>query len=123
MGQTATISRNNTRIDNRDGYRVVTLHSTPIVKVASDETVTLDSGGWRTVTTKTRINQVSNEWGLGFTVYQKDYAWYVALGGRAYPFHDGITFNPWDIPDSFWVWRTWPHRAWLKLHGVNCHGR
>ena len=101
MGQQARISKNNTKVEQLGEYRVVTLHGTPVVKVHSSGTVTLTSGGWRTATTKARINQVANEWGLGFRVHQDNYRWHVSLidqqTGRLHKprgFLDGMTFNP-----------------------------
>ncbi|MGL5934100.1 MAG: hypothetical protein ACRCZI_00605 [Cetobacterium sp.] len=72
MAQTTKISKNNTAIvKHADGSRAVVLHSTEIVRVYSDGAIKLDNGGWVTVTTATRMNQVANEWGLGFAVGRK----------------------------------------------------
>lgn len=50
---------NNTRLHRRaDGY-AIRLHATDVVTIHDDGTYTLDSGGWRTVTTKARINAYS----------------------------------------------------------------
>jgi len=94
MAQTTRISRNNTKIKSVEGGRVVTLHHTDIVKVNDDGTVVLNSGGWQTSTTKTRINQVAAEWGLGFCVYQQNYVWYVGTGGKSQRFEDGMIIFP-----------------------------
>jgi len=94
MAQTSRISRNNTEIKSVEGGRVVTLHYTDIVKVNDDGTVVLNSGGWKTSTTKTRINQVATEWDLGFSVYQQNYVWYVDIGGKPRRFLDGMVFIP-----------------------------
>ena len=37
----------------------------------------LDTCGWKSATTKTRMNQAANQFGLPYRVYQKDYVWYV----------------------------------------------
>lgn len=53
------------------GYIGVRLHNTHIVRFYQDGRVTLHTGGYRTVTTKERINQfISGE------VLGKDYAWF-----------------------------------------------
>ena len=84
----------------------VTYASTVVVR-ASGDTVTLDSGGWRTVTTKRKMNQASNQFALRFGVHQRKGQWYVDIkspkyGGDALapygqglniPFEDGMTFN------------------------------
>ncbi len=67
------------RID--DNTLAVRLHRTDVVKLHSDGTYTLDSGGWRTVTTKARINEYSPA-----RLYQSNNIWYV--GDAVY--HDGI---------------------------------
>lgn len=72
---------------------VVTYHDTDVV-IASGSDLTgydviLNTGGWKTATTKTRMNQFSNEYGLPFNVYQRDYTWYIAVPGKA----DDIVFD------------------------------
>lgn len=59
----------------------VRLHDTIVVRIHSDGTYTLNSGGWRTVTTKARINEF-----CPVKVGQKKYEWFV--GNE--PFYDGI---------------------------------
>ena len=44
---------------NVDGSFAVRLHNTDIVTIHADDTYTLNSGGWRTVTTKARMNEFS----------------------------------------------------------------
>lgn len=59
----------------------VRLHNTVVVEIHSDGTYTLYSGGWRTVTTKARINEF-----CPVKVSQKNYDWFV--GDE--PFREGI---------------------------------
>lgn len=67
---------------------VCTYHRTAVVQW-NDERIILDSGGFETVTTKRRMNEVSEHYGLGFTVYQSDFTWYVRLSdGTTVPFTD-----------------------------------
>lgn len=55
--------------------------------------VTLNTGGWKSNTTKTRMNQFSNHFCGGvFKVYQKDYSWFVSIHGKTLPF-DGNTID------------------------------
>jgi hypothetical protein len=61
----------------------VRLHNTIVVKIHKDGTYTLNSGGWRTVTTKDRINSY-----CPVRVSQNKYDWYV--GDENVPFYDGI---------------------------------
>ena len=48
---------NNTRIEQRGEDYAVRLHETDVVTFHMDGSVTLDSGGWLTVTTKARMNE------------------------------------------------------------------
>lgn len=66
-----------------DDTIAIRLHDTDIVIVHPDDTFMLDSGGWRTYTTKDRINKFSPA-----RVYQERNHWYVWPGPT--PFFDGI---------------------------------
>src|ERR1700742_4196207 len=57
--------------------------------------VKLDSGGYRTATTKLRMNQFSNEYCNGaFSVYQKGFDWFVRIRDQmGLPFSDGMEFE------------------------------
>ena len=90
MAQQNRVGSVHTTVRNRDGVLSVVYHSTEVVK-ADAESITLDSGGWRTATTKTRINQAANEHGLGFSIFQKAGAWFVNHQGHVLSFRDGMT--------------------------------
>jgi hypothetical protein len=104
------------RMDRLSNYRTtwecdgergsVTYVSTRIVSW-DGQTVTLNSGGWQTVTTKRKMVQAATQFGLGYTVYQRNHEWFVCRLGRSpegyasaaaehgaidLPFHDGMTF-------------------------------
>lgn len=66
---------------NEHGQTVVKYHSTTVVAFDS-VTIKLETGGWCSATTKTRMNQASNQFGLGYYVYQKDFTWFVRYKGR-----------------------------------------
>lgn len=88
IGKTATT----TARDNA-GITRVTYHNTIVVSFGNGR-VTLDSGGWRTATTKTRMNQAARQFGLGFTVVQVKGDWYVnTQDGQCLNFQDGMQFN------------------------------
>lgn len=92
MGQTQKISMNNTSIWYGVGFTSVTLHNTEIVRFSSLK-IFLDSGGYQTHTTKTRMNQVSNQERLGYRVFQKDFEWFVDFRGETIPFKDGMVLE------------------------------
>ena len=98
MAQQSKISSNNTRVFYNKEYDrcEVFLHATRILSI-DDGVVTLNSGGWQSVTTKTRMNQCAKEWELGFGVFQTKGKWYVKKPGFEYdeavPFSDGMQFH------------------------------
>ena len=71
------------------GEKVIRYHTTDVVRF-NDEEITLNSGGWQTVTTKVRMNQASNQFGLGFGVYQNKFNWFVDFQGATLDFKDGM---------------------------------
>ena len=71
-----------------DGSIGIMLHSTYVVKIHPDNTYTLQTGGWQTVTTKDRINQYSP-----VRVYQRKHEWFVKINGRELPFMEGMVVS------------------------------
>lgn len=71
-----------TKILKDDSATAVVYHGTYVV-VFTDKQVSLNSGGWRTVTTKARMNLASDEFNLGFSVYQRKGKWFVDIGDGA----------------------------------------
>ena len=80
MAQMQKIGKVHTTVKTRDGVTTVTYHETDVVEF-TDDMVWLNTGGWDTVTTKTRMNQASNQFDLGYQVYQEKGKWYVSLPG------------------------------------------
>lgn len=91
MPQTQKLSRNNTtrHFNNELQRNEIILYSTLIVAY-NDEMIKLDSGGWKKPLTKTRMNQASNQLGLGYLVYQKKGSWFVHYRTQDFPFFDGM---------------------------------
>ena len=81
-----------TTVSYSQDYTRVVFWTTEIVRFNSQEIV-LNTGGWHTATTKRRMNQVSDSFGLGFHVYQEDFIWYVSVNGEVIPFEDGMTIE------------------------------
>jgi hypothetical protein len=85
---------NNTRlygIEDCDGNTAVAvkLHKTYVVIHHQDGSFTLNSGGWRTVTTKERMNAWSEA-----NVWQDKGEWFVRWMGKEYPYQDRMRFYP-----------------------------
>ena len=72
---------------------LITYHNTIVVKVVNDRFVILNTGGWFTDTTKRRMNQASNQYKLGYSVYQCNYVWYVRCGDDIQEYYDGIVID------------------------------
>ena len=53
----------------------------------------LFDGGWQSVTTKSRLNALLDEFAYGFGVFQKNWQWFVSnrLNGSVIPFQSGMT--------------------------------
>ncbi len=65
----------------------VTYHGTAVVQWNPIERlVTLDTGGYFTATTKTRMNQASNQFKIGYQVFAKDGKWYAKYRRSIIPF-------------------------------------
>lgn len=84
------IANNTLQVEYLDGRKSIRLHTTDIV-TEKDGVITLNSGGWKTVTTKDRINSYSWENGLRKWPYisQKNHQWFIGDG----IFYDGIQFK------------------------------
>lgn len=78
VGRTATKIKTGT-----DGVTRITYHSTDVVSFDRNEII-LNTGGYRTVTTKNRMNQASRQFNLGYSVFQRNHEWYVAYKGLTY---------------------------------------
>ena len=54
----------------------------------------LFDGGWQSVTTKSRLNALCYEFATGFSVFQKNWDWFVSdFQKTVVDFTDGITVN------------------------------
>jgi hypothetical protein len=80
--------QNNTYLETREHAIAIRLHATDVVTLHEDGTYTLDSGGWKSVTTKDRINAYTS-----VNLWQEKHVWYV--GGREdrYLFVDGMRLD------------------------------
>ena len=65
---------NNTRIVKTEKGFGLKLHDTIIVEYFPDGSFKLNSGGWQTVTTKSRINEFTPSW---IKLNQENKIWYV----------------------------------------------
>jgi len=92
MGQMKQVGNHKTIISNDEEFINVVYHSTAVVKF-NEKSIILNSGGYHTNTTKTRMNQTSNQFNLGYKVYQKNFSWFVDFKGKTIDYHDNIKLS------------------------------
>ena len=97
-GKPKVITRNTFQY-TQNGARIVRLHHTDIVTFLPNDKIVLNSGGWKTMTTKDRMNAALKE----YHVFSKRGVWYVRPGklwsehgGVEVPYYDGMI-----LPDAF----------------------
>jgi len=81
--------KGNTKIRQSGAVTQVQYHDTVIVEF-DESAITLRRDGWTTVTTKSRMNHASEEFNLGYYVYQRNGEWFVKYNGEDIPFTDGM---------------------------------
>ena len=86
-------SGNTTVVQNRDDMEVF-LHGNHIAtlcKISMD--LRLFDGGWQSVTTKSRLNALCDEFAVGHGVFQKNWQWFISdrLSGINIPFISGTS--------------------------------
>jgi hypothetical protein len=85
--------QDNTAVVEADGLSIVLLYGNKIAEVG-DTFIRIFDGGWRTNTTKSRINAIFNGCGLPSDgVFQKGGQWFVKSQGSTIPFSDGLTLR------------------------------
>lgn len=87
MPKLNAIGSHKTKVICDNGKTEVIYHQTAVVTITANKII-LNTGGWKTNTTKVRMNQASRVFNLGYTVYQKDFEWYVMRGGRTINFYN-----------------------------------
>lgn len=76
MAQQSRLGKTATYVRTENGTTFVRYHATDVVAF-NGKRIVLNSGGWRTQTTKTRMNQASAQFELGYHVRQENGEWYV----------------------------------------------
>jgi hypothetical protein len=91
MAQTSKVSGVATSVYTDDNSALcVRYHQTVVWQKTAEGSIILRTGGWRTATTKARMNQAFNQFGPACSVYQKKGAWFVRSRetGTDVPFDD-----------------------------------
>ena len=92
MARMTRLGKLATTITHSGDETIVSFHSTQVVKFTS-KTITLNSGGWLTATTKVRMNQASYEFNLDYMVFAEKGIWRVSYDGKIIPFKDGMVIT------------------------------
>tara|TARA_B100001057_G_scaffold402822_1_gene414886 strand:- start:303 stop:614 length:312 start_codon:yes stop_codon:yes gene_type:complete len=74
-------------VDHNDKARVY-LHGNLIAEVCNDFVAIFD-GGWQSVTTKSRLNALLDEFRPHVGVCQRNFNWFIMVRGQAFPFISG----------------------------------
>lgn len=82
-----TVARINHGVFNTPNV-IVRFHATDIVSFLGNGAIRLNSGGYRTVTTKQRMNALLRH--RGISISQKDFAWFVTDESGTREFEDGM---------------------------------
>jgi len=86
----------NTTVITEDNISTVMLHGNHIATYYHDKKeLSLFDGGWQSNTTKSRLNALCYEFATGFSVFQKNFNWFVGdfKNKTVKDFTDGITVN------------------------------
>ena len=82
---------NNTTVTHHDGVAHVLLHGNLIAEIGEDW-MKLHDGGWQSVTTKSRLNAILDEFALANErVFAKSFDWFLRMrDGSSIPFFSGM---------------------------------
>ena len=93
-------SNSNTFVEynsNTDCSTIV-LHRTAIaVYDHNTQALKLNTGGWHSVTTKSRLNAILSELKCGFRVFQKNFDWYLSTNNQTVDFWDNMILVNGDV--------------------------
>lgn len=79
------IGQHKTKVITINGMTKVVYHDTAVVTFDDDDII-LDTGGWWTRTTKARMNQAAQHFGLGYYVKQVHGDWVLTFQGEDHNF-------------------------------------
>ena len=84
-------SNTNVEYNSFTDCSTVVLHRTAIaVYDHKNEALKLNTGGWQTVTTKSRLNAILQGLIVGASVFQRDFNWFLNYNNVTHDFNDGM---------------------------------
>jgi len=93
-------SNSNTFVDynSNTNCSTVVLHRTAIaVYDHKNQALKLNTGGYTTVTTKSRLNAILDEVMYGAKVFQKNWDWYLSYNNQTVDFWDGMILSQGEV--------------------------
>ena len=93
MTQQKRVGSHKTTVKNKDGQVIVSYWNTDVFKYDNNTNIlSLNTDGWFTNTTKTRMNQALNEFMGKGRVYQENNNWFLEINGYEFEF-DGFSLE------------------------------
>jgi hypothetical protein len=84
--------KDNTEVVNIEGVSFVYLYSN-LIAMVGDTWLEIMDGGYKSNTTKSRLNAILSEHGAGEYVYQKNFNWFVSTKDGEVEFGNGIKLD------------------------------
>jgi len=76
----------------------IVLHRTAIaVYDHKNQALKLNTGGWQTNTTKSRLNAILDEVMYGASVFQRQFNWFLSYNNQTHDFNDGMILVNGDV--------------------------
>ena len=101
----AVVNRNNwsnsntfVEYNSNTDCSTIVLHRTAIaVYDHKNQALKLNTGGWYSVTTKSRLNAILDQLMYGARVFQKDFNWYLCYANQTHDFMDGMILSQGEV--------------------------
>ena len=93
-------SNSNTFVDynSNTNCSTVVLHRTAIaVYDHNTQALKLNTGGWYSVTTKSRLNAILDQLITGARVFQRDFNWFLSYNNQTHDFMDGMILSQGEV--------------------------
>jgi len=93
-------SNSNTFVEYNESTNcsTIVLHRTAIaVYDHNTQALKLNTGGWATVTTKSRLNAILDQVMYGARVYQKNFDWFLSYNNQTHDFMDGMILSQGEV--------------------------
>lgn len=83
ISRRGNFSKSNTQVvTDSSGDSSVYLHGHRIATIHNNNDITLSSCGWETVTTKSRLNAILDDFAYGLRIFQRDWCWYIGTSDK-----------------------------------------